>query len=150
MLNTIQITALGVLAVAGMALLVLSLKPRRLHDTPVDKPTKVIELPLHENPNPYPAIPEVAPEAQSISPVAHDKPNVVTVTPPVKLTKAEALQAANRNRSMEAKVRAADAAWDLDSGMDVAIVAAKYKYANARSLRRALQKYSKPQDVKDA
>ena len=117
MLTPYQIIALAILAAAGLIALILAIKARRSKAGPVDKPANVIEMPPPE------------------------KPNLVTVTPPVKITSNEALTAANRNRSATARVRAENAAWDLQTGRSREETAKDAGYKSVDSMRKCMAKY---------
>ena len=115
--TSVQIIVLGLLAVVGIISLILEIKARRPKASPVDKPANAIELPPPE------------------------KPSLVTVTPPVKITSNEALTAANRNRSATARVRAENAAWDLQTGRSREETAKDAGYKSVDSMRKCMAKY---------
>lgn len=74
-------------------------------------------------------------------PTTSEKPNLVTVTPPVKITSNEALTAVNRNRSATARVRAENAAWDLQTGRSREDTAKDAGYKSVDSMRKCMAKY---------
>ena len=96
---------------------------------------RVIELP--------PVNPSHDPEPEATHPPgAVDKPDVVAVSRPnPKMTPMEALQAANANREMAARLRASAAAAELRMGVSVDHICRHYSYKTPDSLRKALSRY---------
>lgn len=92
--------------------------------------------------NPCPAIQE------ALRRVA-DMPDLVVSTPPIKLTREEALRAANAQRATAAKLKAACAKADIDHHVPEAEVAKNYGYSNVKHMRAALKKHlsKAPQEV---
>lgn len=69
-----------------------------------------------------------------------EKPPVVSITPPIKFSKAERLQMANKERASIAKVRAANAQQEIDAHIPLEEVAKKYGYSDGRHLKNAIRR----------
>lgn len=71
-------------------------------------------------------------------PVQPEKPDVTTITPPYKPSPRESLRAVNARRAATARMRAENAAWDLDAGLNRKETAKANGYASVDSMRKAL------------
>ncbi len=67
-----------------------------------------------------------------------EKHDVTTITLPYKPSPRQALQAANARRAAMARIRAENAAWDLDAGVGREKTAKANGYASVDSMRKAL------------